>query len=105
MIPSFLDEFGAGKKKQVIPAEPNTVFKRQEHGKMLANMDQSKCRSGIGKMIHMMRWSRLDKYNMTHYCARLMMLAGRTYYDAMVCIMDYYMTTPERGLVLKLHGD
>ena len=34
-----------------------------------------------------------------------MMLAGRTYYDAMVGIMDYCMTTPERGLVLQLHGD
>ena len=34
-----------------------------------------------------------------------MMLAGRTHSDAMVCIMDYCMTIPERGLVLKPHGD
>ena len=33
------------------------------------------------------------------------MLAGRTHYDAMVCIMDYFMTTPERELVLKPYGD
>ena len=33
------------------------------------------------------------------------MLAGRTHYNIMVCIMDYYMATPERGLVLKPHGD
>ena len=58
----------------------------------------SKYRSGIGKMMHMMRWSRLDIYNMTHDCARHIMLAGRTHYDAMVCIMDYC-------IVLKLHED
>ena len=33
-----------------------------------------------------------------------MMLAGRTHYNAMVCMMDYFMTTPERGLLLKPHG-
>ena len=53
----------------------------------------------------MMRWSRLDIYNTTHNCARHMMLAGRTHYDAMVFVMDYCMTNPERGLVLKPHDD
>ena len=33
------------------------------------------------------------------------MLAGRTCYDVMVRIMNYCMTTPERVLVLKQHGD
>ena len=37
MIQSFLDEFGAGKKKQVTPLEPNTVLIRQEPGEILAN--------------------------------------------------------------------
>ena len=36
---------------------------------------------------------------------RHMTLAGRTHYNAMVCIMDYCMTTPERGLALKPHSD
>ena len=34
-----------------------------------------------------------------------MMLTGRTHYDAMVHVMDYCVTTPERGLVLKPYGD
>ena len=55
--------------------------------------------------MHVMRWSRPDTYNMTQDCTRHMMLAGRTHYNAMVCIMDYCMTTPERGLVLKPHGN
>ena len=36
MIQSFLDEFSAGKKKRVTPAEPNTVLKTgawQDFGK------------------------------------------------------------------------
>ena len=106
MIQSFLDELGAGKKKQMMPAELNTtVLKRPESGKILANKGQSKYWSGIGKRMHMMRWSRLDIYKATQDCTRHMKLAGRTHYNAMVCIMDYYVTTPERGLVLKPHGD
>ena len=52
MIQSFLDKFGAG-KKQVAQAEPNTVIKLPEHGEILANKDQSKYQSGVGKMVHM----------------------------------------------------
>ena len=53
----------------------------------------------------MMRWSSQDLYNKTQDCTRHMMLAGRTHYNAMVCIMDYYMTTPERGFIPKPHGN
>ena len=42
MIQSFLDKFSAGKKKQVTPAEPNTVLKSAEPGEVLVNKDQSK---------------------------------------------------------------
>ena len=88
MIQSFLDRFGAGKEKQITPLEPNIVLKRPKPGEILANKDQSKYWSGIGKMMHKMRWSRLDIYNATHNCARHMMDAGRTNNDTMVHIMD-----------------
>ena len=52
-----------------------------------------------------MRWSRPDIFNATHDCARHMTLSGRTHYNAMVLIMDYCVTAPERGLVLKPYGD
>ena len=89
MIQSFLDEFSAGKKKQVTPAEPNTVLKRPEHSDILANKDQSKYQLGIRKLMHRMKWSWPDIYNATKNCARHMMLAGRTHYDAMVPVMNY----------------
>ena len=57
MMQSFLDEFGAGKKKQVTPAELNTVLNRPKSGEILANKDQFKYQSRIRKMMHMMRWS------------------------------------------------
>ena len=50
-----------------------------------------------------MRWYRIDIYNVTCNCTIHMILAGRTHYNAMLCIIDYCMTTPERGLVLKQH--
>ena len=52
-----------------------------------------------------MRWSRPDMYSVTHDCARHMMVAWKTYYNAMICIIDYCVTTPERGSVLKPYGD
>ena len=42
MTQSLSDKFGAGKMKQVTPAEPNTVLKRTEHSEILANKDQCK---------------------------------------------------------------
>ena len=87
------------------PAEPNTVWKRPEFGKILANKDQSNYQSGTGEMMHMMRWSRPDMYDVTCNCARHMMLTIRTHYNAMVFIMNYCVTSPERGLVFKQHSE
>ena len=84
MIQTFFGKFSAGKKRQVTPAEPNTVLKRPESGDILVNNDQSKCWLGMRKMMHMMRWSVPDIYNATCNCTRHTMLAERTHYDAMV---------------------
>ena len=97
MIQSFLDEFSAGKKKQVTPAGLNTVLKRPEPGEILVNKDQSKHETGMGKLMHMMRWLRPNIYNVTHNYARHMTLAGKIHYNAMICAMDYCVTTVERG--------
>ena len=56
-------------------------------------------------MMLMMRWSRLNIYNANLESAKHMTLAGRIHYDAMVCTVDYCMTSPERRLVLKLHSN
>ena len=63
MIQSFLDKFGRGKKKQVTSAEPNTVLKRPESGKIMVNKDKSKYQSEIENMMHMLRLFRLAVYN------------------------------------------
>ena len=55
-------------------------------------------------MMHKMRSSRQDIYNATHECARHFMLAGKTYYNAVICIMNYCVTTLGRGFVLKPYG-
>ena len=56
-------------------------------------------------MTHMMRWSRPDINIATHYSTRHITLAGKTHYNAMISIMNYCVTTPERRLVLKSYGD
>ena len=55
----------------------------------MANKDQCKYQSGIRKMMHMMRLSRLNIYSATYNGTRDMILAERTNYDAIVSIIDY----------------
>ncbi len=55
MIQSFQDEFDAGRTKRVTPAEAGTVLqKAKAEEEQLDEEDQTKYRSGVGKMIHMM---------------------------------------------------
>ena len=109
MIQSLLNEFNAGKKKQATLAEPNIGLKRPEPGEILASKDQSKYLSGIRKMIHIMRWSRPDIYNMTFDCVRNMTLAGRTNYNAIIYKIAYCVATPEKyykfEVTLKIDAD
>ncbi len=55
MIQSFQDEFDTGRTKQVTPAEAGTVLQKARADEdQLDEEDQTKYRSGVVKMIHMM---------------------------------------------------
>ena len=106
MIQSFKDEFGAGKVRRVTPAEPGTMLpKVTDESQALSAAKQAKYRSGVGKMMHMMRWSRLETYNSVRDCARHMKIAGEDHYEAMIRLMDYCISNPERGLLLAPKGN
>ncbi len=50
--------------------------------------------------MHIMRWTRPDIYNIVSDCARHMQGTTKDHYQAMLRLMDYVITTLERGLFL-----
>jgi hypothetical protein len=58
-------------------------------------------RKGVGKLIHLQKWSRPDIINATRDLARFMGCPTKTHMKALVRAMSYIVQTPERGLVLQ----
>ena len=63
MIQSFSDEFNIEKNKAKTPAEPGQVLLKCDEKNKMSDKDQTTYRSGVGKLLHMMRWSRPEILN------------------------------------------
>ncbi len=100
---SYRDEFNIPKlKKFNTPAAPGTVLRKPDKGEeILMPAKQTQYCSGVGKGIHMMQYSRPDKYNAVHNLARHMMSVTQVHYDAMLRMMKYVDDTSDRWLVLN----
>jgi len=102
-IQSFKDEFKLPmeKDKPKILAEAGQVLVRPKMGEGLADEDQSVHMSGVGKLLHVMRWSRPDILNAVHELSKHMTSATQEHMKAMYRVMNYCVTTESRGIVLK----
>jgi hypothetical protein len=64
--------------------------------------EQTKYRSGVGKLLHMMRWYRPEIYNSVRELSRLMTTgASDAHMKAMTRVMEYCVQTKDQGLLLK----
>jgi hypothetical protein len=101
---SYSNDFDIGSMKKFnTPAAPGTVLKKPDKGKeILAPAKQTQYRSGVGKGMHMMQYSRPDTYNDVRDLARHMKCATQVHYDALLRMMKYVDDTSDRGLVLNL---
>jgi hypothetical protein len=102
-LQSFQDEFNLPKVKDKpnIPAEAGQVLPKPEEGVVLPVEEQKTYRSGVGKLLHVMRWSRPDVLNAVRELSRFMMVAAPQQMKAMYRVMSYCVATPKRALVLK----
>jgi hypothetical protein len=103
MIQSFRDEFGAEIRKVQTPAESGSILPKCK----VSNLGQKaikKFRSGVGKLLHMMRWSRPDILNAVRELSKHMKMPNMAHLKAMYRTMDYVVKTPKRGLTLKPTG-
>jgi hypothetical protein len=103
LVQSFSDEFDTGNiRKFNTPVIPGTVFKKPIKGDgLLLQENQTLCRSGVGKVMHMMQYSRLDICQTVHDLARHMGAATKIHWNAMFRMMKYVSNTKERGLTLN----
>jgi hypothetical protein len=102
MIQSFVDEFDLPTDGPIpnTPAETGQVLSKGEQGMQMPIERQKKYRSGTGKLLHMMRWSRPDVLNAVRECSKFMSGAWENHMAAMQRIMRYVVNTAARGLKL-----
>jgi hypothetical protein len=86
------------------PAAPDTTLQHTGGESALPAEDQAKYRSGVGKLLHMMRWSRPDILNATREVSRFLGVANPAHMKALNRILKYCADTPDRGLMLNPKG-
>jgi hypothetical protein len=101
-LQSFEDEFdlpeGAFPRT---PAIAGDILLRGEVKDQVPHKEQKKCRSGTGKLLHMMRWSRPETLNSVRELSRFMQGAVSAHTKAMLRAMKHCVGAPNRGLCLK----
>jgi len=102
LLQSFVGEFGCKKGTQIIPAEPGQVLMPCELQSGLNSKEQTEYRSGVEKLLHLMQWSRPEIYNSVMELSRFMTTGvAEAHKKALLKVMNYCVSTPERGIVLK----
>jgi hypothetical protein len=106
MLQTFIDEFDLDEhgKNPRTPAEPGSVLKPPLQKTTLDNEHQKLFRSGTGKLLHMMRWTRPEILNSVRELSRAMLGATMSHLQAMQRVMKYCVSTSKRGLLLKPTG-
>ncbi len=99
---SYEDEFELGKRCYNMPAQPGTVLMRPTEGKeVLSVTNQTTLRSGMGKLMYQMQYSRPNIAQAVHDLAQYMTCGNSKTLDAMYRCMRYVLCTRDAGLLLK----
>ena len=102
MLQSFQDEFPLpGGKVSDLPASRGDVLIRGQEGQNVGPDEQSLYRSGVGKMLHMMKWSRPEILNRVRELSRFASGATPEHMKALYRVMQYCRGSPTRGFTLQ----
>jgi len=105
LLQSFVDEFELPTRTYGSPAIGGSVLVPGTPSEVLGGMESTKYRSGVGKLMHMMQYSRPEIYNAVRDLARHMKSPTQVHYNAMLRVMKYCVETPNRGLTLEPEGE
>jgi hypothetical protein len=102
LLQSYTDEFTIPEGEAPrTPATPGEVLQQGEPADFVDDDEQSTYRSGVGKLLHMMKWTRPEILNAVRELSRFMAGATRAHMNAMYRTMKYCVSTPKRGLMLQ----
>ncbi len=103
LMQSYSNEFLLGKRCYNTPAQPGTVLMKPpiDSNQLLDSKEQSKLRSGIGKLLWHMQYLRPDILQAVCDLARHTTHGDKSHMDGMLQCMQYLKCTKDAGLFLK----
>ena len=102
MLQSFKDEFNVmTANMRVTPADPGTILAKAEEDQIVSKHEHTHYRAGVGKLLHMTRWSRPETQNAVRELSRHDSAPNEAHMKAMKRCMRYCVGTPKRGWFLK----
>jgi hypothetical protein len=99
LIKSYKDEFDT-QDNDSPPRTPGEVLQKGDPKDEVSDEEQFKYRSGVGKLLHMMKWTRPEILNAVRELSRVMSEATKAHIKAMYRLMKYCIATPNRGILL-----
>jgi hypothetical protein len=106
MLQSFIDELNLPNGPAPnTPATPGNALVKADPKDCIPANELFKYQSGVGKLLHMMRWSRPEILNAVRELSRYMPGASLAHVKAMHRTMKYCVGSPECGLLWKLIGE
>jgi hypothetical protein len=104
LLQSFKDEFGT--EGSDMPITPGVPMKALQLGgkESVSGSRRTYYRSGVGKLMHLRRWSRPEMMNAVRDLSRYNTNGSEDHINAMHRAMRYAMSTPNRGLTLSPTG-
>ena len=97
LLQSFEDEFQLPNQTYDTPAIPGQVLQQSEDSDVLGEEDQTKYRSGVGKLLHLMIWSRPEIWNAVRELTKHNGKCNSQHMKAMHRVMKYCVSAPNRG--------
>jgi hypothetical protein len=99
---SYEDKFELGNRCYTTPAQPGTVLMHPVEGKeVLKPEDQTTLRSGVGKLMYQMQYSRPDIAQAVQDLARYISCRNLKLLEAMKKYMRYVLCIRKAGLLMK----
>ena len=101
LMQSFEDEFDfpATGRNKVLPAPAGSQLRKSED--TVSEEDHATCRTGVGKLLHMMKWSRPDCLNRTRELSKFVQHPAIEHLKAMCDLVLHTLNTPNRGTTFK----
>ncbi len=99
MIQSFQDEFDLPDQSPITPAVPNTSLSHV--GDIISNTMMSYYKKGVGKLLHMCRFTKPSIQNAVRDLSRRVKGATVDHVHAMHRVMNYCVITKDKGWALR----